>query len=101
MHALRDGDRLGGIVPIAFHDNWESYSIDGRLVLDYYVRYESLQEDLMNFCKEAGIDFDGWLPNSKGKTRKIRDYRDMYDSNTRSIVADLYGAEIESMGYTF
>lgn len=101
VHALRDGDKLDGQVPIAHHDNWKSYSIDGCLALDYYVRYESLQKDLINFCNEAGIEYDGWLPNSKGKIRKVRDYRDMYDSNTRSIVADLYGPEIESMGYTF
>lgn len=105
VRALGEGRSLGGIVPVAFHDNWPLYTIDGKIVADRVIRYERLADDLAPALREFGIDWDGWLPRAKGGTRRGKPdragYRDLYDADTAAIVARLYGAEIDAHGYSF
>jgi len=49
VEALAAGDDLGGIVPLAFHDNWPMYTINDQVVADRVVRFEQLQEGLEAF----------------------------------------------------
>lgn len=82
---------------------FELYSIDGKIVADTILRYESLQQDFSQFVHSLGIDAAIELPRAKGnlRPRTTRDYHDFYDATTRDIVARRYAREIEAFGYQF
>jgi hypothetical protein len=104
VEALAAGQSLGGIVPLAFHDNWPMYTIDQRVVVDCVVRFERLQPDLAAFFAAAGVPWDGWLPRSKGSLRPAGapgGYRAYYTPELERLVGGLYAAEIDSLGYRF
>lgn len=107
LEALAAGRDLGGVVPLAFHDNWPMYTIDGRVVADQLVRFEALADDLTHALRRLEIDWDGWLPRSKGGHRPRRgsaaalSYRDHYTPALARLVARLYAPEIEQFGYRF
>lgn len=104
VEALVAGNDLGGIVPIAFHDNWPMYTIDGKIVADCVVPFEHLQEGLNQFFLEAGIAWDGWMPRSKGGHRPsgvLGDYRSHYTPQLKRLIGHAYAAEIDCFGYRF
>ncbi len=94
-------------------------SDDGRLLVDFVGKFERLQEDFNQVCKDLGID-DPALPhvNSSEKTsRKLRrslknfihrndesqlkTYVDFYDDETKEFVTNLYRRDIEMFDYSF
>jgi hypothetical protein len=86
--------------------NWFLYTIDDRPVADRFIRFESLVEGCWETFDWLGIEWDGWLPNAKSvkATRspaKERAYRELYDAETREIVAGMRKREIEYFGYEF
>jgi hypothetical protein len=104
VEALANGAALGGIVPLAFHDNWPMYTIDDRVVADCVVRFEQLQPGLEAFFSGAGIAWDGWLPRSKGGLRPAGapgGYRSYYTPELEQVVGRLYRSEIEQFDYRF
>lgn len=82
---------------------FELYSIDGRLVADVVLRYESLQPDLAAFLRSIGVNGPPALPSAKGQHRpqQQRDYRQFYNAATQRIVARRYAREIEAFAYQF
>jgi hypothetical protein len=95
------------------------YDRDGRLLVDFVGRFESLQQDFDQVCERLGIT-DSTLPHmnksdkkSRDLKRKVRnlvymngenDYRglaDFYDDETRAAVANYYRADIEAFDYEF
>lgn len=79
------------------------YTIDGRIVADTILRYESLQDDFAAFVGSLGLREPPALPRAKGniRPRGLRDYRQLYDSAAKEIVARRYAREIAVFGYTF
>jgi len=93
------------------------HDTDGRLLVDFVGRFETLQQDFDQVCGKLGIS-DSRLPHrnpsdkkSRNLKRKIRNwlylngenrkdnYREFYDSETTAIVGDLYRKDIEAFGY--
>lgn len=104
VEALAAGHSLGGIVPLAFHDNWPMYTINDRVAVDGVARFEQLLPDLTAFLLGAGVPWDGWLPRSKGGVRPVSapsDYRAYYTPELERLVGRLYEAEISCFGYHF
>jgi hypothetical protein len=104
VQALVAGDSLGGVVPLAYHDNWPMYTINDRLAVDGVVRFEQLLPGLTAFLAEAGIPWDGWLPRSKGGLRPAgapTGYRAYYTPELERQVGALYAAEIGCFDYRF
>lgn len=104
VQALASSHDLGGVVPLAFHDNWPMYTIDNRVVADRVVRFEQLQADLEAFFRDAGLAWDGWLPRSKGGLRPAGapgGYRSHYTPALECLVGGLYANEIEQFDYRF
>lgn len=52
-----------------FCSDFDSYTLDGGMAVDFIGRFEHLSDDLHRVAKELGIPFDGWLPRSKGGSR--------------------------------
>ena len=83
--------------------NWNKYTIDDKVVVDKVVYYENLDTGLRDVLSEAGLPWDGWLPNAKriispGNKKKYRDY---YDDEIADKVAYLYRKEVDAHGYVF
>jgi hypothetical protein len=92
---------------------------DGKLLVDFVGRFETLQQDFDQVCERLGIS-DSTLPHVNKSDKKSRDlkrklrnvvymngenhYRglaDFYDDETRTAVADYYRADIEAFDYEF
>jgi Sulfotransferase family len=82
--------------------NWWTYTIDDRIAVDHVIRYENLEAELGEICRKLGIRKVVALPAAKGHTRTDpRHYRELYDDETRDMVAGWYAREIEAFGWEF
>jgi len=83
-------------------NNYEIYSLDGDVAVDFIGRYENLEADLKHALSQVGLTLDEALPRAKGTFRKDkRPYREFYDDDTRDIVGDWYAREIKLLDYAF
>jgi hypothetical protein len=92
---------------------------DGRLLVDFVGRFETLQRDFDRVCEKLGLE-NSLLPHRNPSDKKSRDLKrrlrtilfmngenrhhelsDFYDDETREAVADYYRIDIETFGYTF
>jgi hypothetical protein len=86
----------------AWINNYEIYSNEGDVCVDFVGRFESLDADLRQALKEVGVDFAEGLPRAKANFRREqKHYRDYYDEETRDIVSGWYAPEIRLLGYEF
>jgi hypothetical protein len=69
----------------------------GKVGLDFVGFLENLDEDFLYISKRIGVDCQ---LQHKNKSQHA-DYRDFYTEETRKIVADVYAADIELLGYNF
>lgn len=70
---------------------------DGKLIVDFVGRYETLEQDFYDICKVLNINAS--LPPSKNLIQ--RDYRTYYNEKTRKLIEDYLKEDIEFFGYTF
>jgi hypothetical protein len=83
-------------------NNFGVYSINGDLAVDFLGRFETLEEDLRSALSQVGLSTADALPDAKTRFRPgSAGYRDLYDEDTRNIVADWYASEIKLLGYEF
>jgi len=92
---------------------------DGRLLVDFVGRFESLQDDFNKVCAHLGLK-DAELPHrnpsrkaSRNRKRRIRNalyrngenhkraYVDFYDGQTHEYVAEMYRRDLDAFGYRF
>ena len=81
--------------------NFDTYSIGGKIAVDYVCRYESLEENLVDVLKQIGVDTKIDLPRAKSGYRNERPWRDYYTPRTRDIVGRWYAREIAAFDYRF
>jgi hypothetical protein len=74
------------------------FSSEGKQLVSYIGRFETLPEDLDNIGDKIGISFAslGHL-----NTTQHGHYRDYYDPRTEQIVRRLFAPDIEHFGYAF
>ena len=83
-------------------DNFDIYSIDGNVAVDFVGRYENLADDLKLALDHVGLNLDCELPRAKTNFRPTTlPYRDYYDEDTRAMVGRWYAREIELLDYEF
>jgi hypothetical protein len=70
---------------------------DGRLLVDFVGRFESLETDFAFICRRIGIDAS--LPKVNVANRG--DYRDHYTPALVDRVGEAFAADIDRFGYTF
>jgi hypothetical protein len=87
----------------AYVNNYEIYTVDGGLAVDFVGRYENLEEDLNKALKLAGAGEQVAVPRTNVTPNKDerRSYQSYYSPDTRAIVADWYQPEIALLGYEF
>lgn len=91
---------LEGLVPTPV-TNWEIYTINDEIVVDFIGRYENLTEDLSKIGENLSLNLDlSLLSNSKSGYRK-GDYRKIYSEEAKELVEKVYRKEIEYFQYNF
>jgi hypothetical protein len=85
----------------AYVNNWELYTLDGKVAMDYIGRYETVADDFAEVLRRIGLDGAATLPVSNTTDRGGKRYQSYYNDRTRRMVADWYAPEIEYFGYTF
>lgn len=71
---------------------------DGKRIVDYVGRYETLQQDFENICERLGIDARSL---DKQNVSKRSSYRDYYTSQTRKMVERYFQEDIDTFEYQF
>lgn len=70
---------------------------EGKILVDFIGRYETLAQDFEQICLRIGIVAQ--LPHINKSTH--RNYQTYYNQRTRQLVADHFAADIELFGYRF
>jgi hypothetical protein len=82
--------------------NWEQYTIDGEVAVDFVGKFESLDDDLRRSLSKVGIEYDGWLPRTKANTgRRGTSYRDLLEPRHVELIRERCRREIELFGYEY
>ncbi|REJ91712.1 MAG: hypothetical protein DWQ34_14220 [Planctomycetota bacterium] len=82
--------------------NWEIYSIDDQVAVDYVIRFEDLDAGVRHVFKELGVSGDIELPRQRTRFRENKaTYRDAYTPELRDMIGGWYRREIETFGYEF
>ncbi len=72
-----------------------------RPILDFYIRFENIDEDYKKLCEQLGFPFEP-LPRTKTKVRKNNNhYSSYYTTYTKDLIARRYARDIKFFGYTF
>ena len=75
--------------------------LDGRLCVDFVIRYERLSQDLAEVCRRVGLP-DVALPHLKSGLRQGgHGYRDYYDETSKAIVSERHQNDIRLFDYEF
>ena len=81
--------------------NDQYYFLYDEMVLDFVIRYETLQNDYEKLCSNIGIQSDNLL-NVKSKLRPPNShYSNYYDSESKTVVEEKFKKQIEVFGYKF
>jgi hypothetical protein len=82
--------------------NVDIYSLSGVTAVDHLCRFESLDEDLDDVRRAAGLADILELPKAKGESRTDRrPYRELYSDDDRDTVARMFARTIAATGYRF
>jgi hypothetical protein len=87
----------------AYVANYDIYTLDCALAVDFIGRYEDLDADLNRALETIGIARGlevGWS-NVTPNREERHDYRSYYSPRTQALVAEWYAPEIALLGYGF
>lgn len=73
--------------------------LQGRVIVDFIGRYETLEQDFDTICQRIGIPTPQ-LPHLR-KAGERKDYRAYYDDSLVDMVAEHYRRDLDVLGYTF
>lgn len=81
--------------------NWNIYAIDGEVVANKVMRYETLEQDLVDLAQRLEFERPLDLPRMREYSADRPHYSSYYSDVTRDLVADWYAPEIKALGYRF
>lgn len=74
-------------------------AIDGRVVVDRVLRFESLEQDLGRTMRELGIEAPVALTRFKSTQRPKGDFAAMLNDRQRQVIRETFAFDIEQFGY--
>ena len=88
--------------PEAKVDNFQIYTMNGEVAVDFIGRYETLAEDLNTVMKTLGLPDISDMPVAKAGARlRNASYREYYTPETRALVESWYPGELALFGHEF
>lgn len=85
----------------AYVENFDLYSIDDEICLDFIGRYETVEEDFAQVLATLGLTGKVNLPRTNVSAGKRTDYRSYYDEESKAMIGAWYEREIKTFGYEF
>ncbi len=85
----------------AFVDNYDLYSENNKIIVDFVGRYENLTEDFDIVLRHLGLEGKVTLPKVNTSANREADYRAYFTEKTRKLVESWYQREISTFGYSF
>jgi hypothetical protein len=85
----------------AYVENYDLYSEEGAIVLDFVGRYEDLEGGFAAVLSTVGLAGRVSLPVTNVSKARTRDYRRYYTDASRDMIGAWYRREIEHFGYSF
>ena len=80
--------------------NWDIYTINDQIKVDFVGRYENLDDDLAKIKEKLGLPVEFNLPRAKGKYRKNREhYSRVLSSEARDRIEIVCAKEMAAFGY--
>jgi hypothetical protein len=80
------------------------YTDDNKIVVDYVMRYENLDNEMKFVCDKIGLNYNHELQTIKLKSHqraKNKNYQDYFDNKTKDIISTIFSKEIEYFNYKF
>jgi Sulfotransferase family len=77
------------------------YLCNETVSVDYFLRYEKLQEDLESLGQKLGKTFSPLQSINVTEAKDKRPYQDFYSRADRQLIEKIYWREIELFGYDF
>ena len=91
---------LNKVVRQGMYAGFPLYSIDGRPVVDEFIRLETLEADLRRIGKRIGLPIPETLPKARGEYRRDRrPAREILSDEQKEIVWQRCREEFEILGY--
>ncbi|MDY7025843.1 MAG: sulfotransferase family 2 domain-containing protein [Pseudomonadota bacterium] len=75
--------------------------LHGNLLVDFFGRYEQLNEDFEQIKSTLALPSHIALPHKRKANDRAKDYRAYYDDDTAEMVANHFAKDIEILGYEF
>jgi hypothetical protein len=89
-------------IDIKFLSDWDVYTINDSVEVDFVGRYENLSKDMRFISEKIGLPNLPELPKAKGTFRKNREhYSNVIDSETKDRLSLVCAKEIQLLGYEF
>jgi hypothetical protein len=93
-------DALDSVLRKNRYRNYDHYTLDGVVAVDFIIRYEHMNEDLQKVEERLGLPIVERLPRSNSRQRKDRSpAREVLTDSQKRIVQDTCREEFELMGY--
>jgi hypothetical protein len=86
--------------PAELLTNWDIYTIDDRIAVDFVGRYESLSDHIALLKDKLGLHKNIDLPRAKGGYRNNREhYSKILNERARARIENVCAKEIAALGY--
>jgi hypothetical protein len=81
----------------------DKYLIDDSPCIDKFIRFEHMEEDIMDICSTLGLPWnESWLPRFKGEKRdRAVSAQDLYSKPAHDEIKRRYAYEIKTFNYTY
>ncbi len=80
--------------------DWDMYTIDDNIAVDFVGRYENLVEDMKTVTKKIGLSMELKLPRAKANYRQDRrHYSKIINSKSQFLIEQTCAAEIAMFSY--
>lgn len=94
-------DAFNGDRRRAWVENWDLYTAEGAIILDFVGRYESLDADFARVLSAIGLAGEVQLPRANVSKDRALGFREYYSETSRRLIGDWYAPEIRHFGYEF
>jgi hypothetical protein len=85
------------------YHSFDTYCIGNKIAVDKVYQYEDLDFFLQDLSQKLELKESLKLPEYRAKshTRKVKNYKDIFDDKSIQLVKDLFAKEIKHFGYEY
>lgn len=81
--------------------NYPLYTWKNKVIVDKVIRYENLDNELLEVYTNLGVPFNGLNEAAKGNYRSQSDYKELHTNKTKEFTERIFSNELNLMNYAF